>query len=87
MVKGLQSELLPVVRQKVTHYQKQGTLRQMPVDQMLGYLVLQIVGFVLSRAVFAFAFDTNEEQDIQMLIEVIQHGVAAPKRNFLKEKK
>lgn len=77
MVKGLQTELLPIINQKITHYQKKGTLRQMPVEQLLSYLVPQIIGFVFSRAVFAFAFAANEEQDIQTLIEVMVHGVAA----------
>jgi len=76
MLKGLQSELLPVFREKITNYQKQGKLRAMPVDQMLSYLVSQIIGFVLSRAIFAFEFATNEEQDIETLIEVMIHGVA-----------
>lgn len=78
MVKGLQTELLPIISQKITHYQKKRTLRQMPVEQLLSYLVPQIIGFVLSRAVFAFEFAANEEQDIQTLIEVMLHGVSVP---------
>ena len=71
---------MPVISQKITHYQKQGTLRQMAVEQMLSYLVPQIIGFVLSRAVFAFEFAASEEQDIQMLIEIMLHGVAIPEQ-------
>lgn len=80
MVKGLQSELLPVIREKITRYQKQGKLRAMPLEQLLSYLVPQIIGFVLSRAVFAFEFAANEEQDIKSLIEVMMHGVAVPQQ-------
>lgn len=80
MVKGLKAELLPIISEKISHYQKQGTLRQMSVEQLLSYLVPQIIGFVLSRAVFAFEFATNEEKDIQTLIEVMLHGVAAPEQ-------
>jgi len=87
MVKGLQSELLPVISQKIAHYQKQGKLRTMPVAQMLSYLVPQIMGFVLSRAVFAFEFAANEEQDIKTLIEVMMHGVAAPEQADKRGKK
>ncbi len=87
MVKGLKAELLPVISEKIRHYQKQGTLRQMPVEQLLSYLVPQIIGFVLSRAVLAFEFATNEEKDIQTLIEVVLHGVAASERALKKEKK
>ncbi len=87
MVKGLQSELLPVISQKIAHYQKQGKLRTMPVAQMLSNLVPQIMGFVLSRAVFAFEFAANEEQDIKTLIEVMMHGVAAPEQADKRGKK
>lgn len=87
MVKGLQTQLLPVISQKIAHYQKLGKLRQMPVDQMLSYLVPQVMGFVLSRAVFAFEFAANEEQDIKTLIEVMLHGVAIPEQHLKKEKK
>lgn len=81
MVKGLKAELLPVISEKISHYQKQGTLRQMPVDQLLSYLVPQIIGFVFSRAVFAFEFAENEERDIRTLIEVMLHGVASPEQD------
>jgi AcrR family transcriptional regulator len=87
MVKGLHSELLPVITDKITRYQKQGKLRAMPVKQMLSYLVPQIIGFVLSRAVFDFEFAANEQQDIETLIGVMMHGVAAPQRIVKRGKK
>ena len=59
----------------------------MPVVQMFSYLVSQIMGFVLSRAVFAFEFAANEEQDIKTLIEVMMHGVAAPEQADKRGKK
>ncbi|MBE7437091.1 MAG: TetR/AcrR family transcriptional regulator [Spirochaetales bacterium] len=78
ILKGMRAELLPVLSQKISQFQKQGDLRTMPVDQMLSYLGPQIMGFVLSRALFSMKFAASEEEDVKTLIVVMLNGVAAP---------
>lgn len=84
MLKGLQAELLPDISKKIIHYQKLGELRAMPVEQMLSYLLPQIMGFVLSRAMFAYEFAANETQDIKTLIAVMVHGVGKSKQTTMR---
>ncbi len=78
MMKMLLAELFPAMQQKILHYQKSGGLRPMPPEQMLSLLIPQIMGFVLGRAVLGLNFGASDEADLEVLIEVILHGIHTP---------
>jgi len=84
---GLQAELLPILKKKIAFFQKRGLLRTIPTNQMMSYMIPQVMGFVLSRAVFAFKPESDEEQDIKTFITVMLHGVSAPTQAKTRGKK
>lgn len=77
MSSALAEKALPLLKERLMRFQKQGELSALPPDQLLGFLIPQILGFVLSRAVFEIYQPEDEDQDIRNLVQVILYGLHA----------
>lgn len=89
MLKVLQAELFPVMRQKIHSFQEAGQLRAMPTEQLMSLLMPQIMGFVLGRTILGLEFSGDDDEDIEVLVDTMLNGIkAAPeKEKSTKQKK
>ncbi len=88
----LAEKALPLLKERLVSFQKEGLLCSLPVDQLMGFMIPQILGFVLSRAVFELHQSQDEQQDIANLVHVILYGLhgstsKAPQKPAIKKKK
>lgn len=60
----------------VKHFQAEGQLIQIPPLSLIRHTMSPIFGFILFRFLIAPEADWNEEQEIEMTIEFIMHGLA-----------
>jgi len=83
----LQTELFPVMRQKILNFQKAGELRELPPESTLKIIAPQAMAFVLGRTVFASDANRQDEaQAIDELVEAMLHGVGRKSSAQIKHK-
>ncbi|WP_369810527.1 TetR/AcrR family transcriptional regulator [Guptibacillus hwajinpoensis] len=61
----------------VSHFQEKGELVQMPPSSVVRLTISSILGFFLARYIFLPEHEWNEEEEIEMTIQFIMHGVKA----------
>jgi AcrR family transcriptional regulator len=71
----LAEKAFPLLKERLVRFQREGLLCSLPADQLMGFMIPQILGFVLSRAVFEIHQPQDEEQDITNLVQVILYGL------------
>ncbi|HRP69000.1 MAG TPA: TetR/AcrR family transcriptional regulator [Turneriella sp.] len=71
----LSTKVLPMIREQLVFYQKNGSLVNKDADAVLNYFMPQIVTFVVGRAVFGFFSDVDEEKAIQNHVDFLINGL------------
>ncbi|MBV6493457.1 MAG: hypothetical protein LDLANPLL_01480 [Turneriella sp.] len=71
------TKVLPMIREQLVFYQKNGSLINKDTDAVLDYFMPQIVTFVVGRAVFGFFSDVDEEKAIQDHVDFLVNGLGS----------
>lgn len=74
-IDGVASKVLEHFKTVVQHYQQQGKIIKIPPISAVRLAVSAIIGFILMRVLLAPEHDWNDEQEIELTVDFIMHGL------------
>lgn len=69
------TKIYPKVEEKLKELQQEGKLNEYPIDTTLRFILSTVMGFLLHRYILLSEPITNEEQEIEQMIQLILDGL------------
>ncbi|KGX92995.1 TetR family transcriptional regulator [Pontibacillus halophilus JSM 076056 = DSM 19796] len=65
----------PSFKEKVEHYQKEGQIRDYPVESVIRFVMTSIIGMIVTRLLILPDAEWDDEAEIERTIDFIMYGI------------
>lgn len=80
-MEDIMSKVFERISAQVEHFKQKGEIIDVPAPTVIRFTASAIIGYIMTRLLLQPDKEWNDEEEIELLIRLIKHGIAADPRN------